>query len=672
MTITQRMGNEFSGPIIFNYVWWVLHEAQKRGIERLYFLARDGYTLHKIATLLCSRFHLGIECRYFYCSRAALRMPSYFFIGDEAYDLLFLWGYYVTLKSVLLRGGLTEQERSTVYRECDLEDVLEEHPLSYAEFREYTGRIRKSKTFRTAVMEKSTAAFENAIGYFRSEGLFEQEQIAVVDSGWTGSMQRSLRQLLEFAGYTGKLTGFYFGMYQKPKLRADGDYLTWYFNAKGKIGNKALFCNNLFECLLSAPHGMTLAYDRTEDGFAPVLLPPPSGEELAAILAQCEAIYTYAARQAEQIVFEDFNAPKLHRDTARRIRRYMARPTREEAAYYGQFLFCDDITEAYHFTLTESEQASLLQNYSIPRRILRKVIKRQPQKNENKKAELFWPFGTVAFLPEYSKWWYWCNVHMWELMKYMLQRLKSHEVRRPAPVDFKCLAAACDVVSFDIFDTLLYRTVNKPTDVFCLMEPVAEQRYGITDFCKKRIAAEQAARCMTSAEDITLAEIYTAMQIEEDHAAELMRYEIETEFSVLKRDREMAELLSFSIAQGKRVLIISDMYQDSAFLSGALAQAGISGYHALYVSSAEKATKTSGNLFRRVAEKERITDNGRWLHIGDNVRSDYDIPKTLGISAVLYDNGRLEEHSHVSSMRRIMGAIKAKARIFCQRWGKQR
>ena len=68
---------EFVGPILFDYVWWILYQAQQRGIQRLYFLARDGYLLREIAQQFCARFGLKIECRYLYCSRAALRMPSY-------------------------------------------------------------------------------------------------------------------------------------------------------------------------------------------------------------------------------------------------------------------------------------------------------------------------------------------------------------------------------------------------------------------------------------------------------------------------------------------------------------------------------------------------------------------------------------------------------------------
>ncbi len=418
MEIAQRLGNEFSGPLIFDYMWWTLREAHRRGISRLYFLARDGYTLRKVAEQLCNRFGLEIECRYLYCSRKALRTPSWFFIGDEAYEQLFLWGYHVTLKTLLSRGGLTGEERAAVYRECGLRPVDEERPLDRREFDGYAAQIKKSSTFRRSIDRRSRSAYGDTVGYLRQEGLFEQEVVAVVDSGWTGSMQRSLRQLLEFAGYRGKIVGFYFGLYEYPRSAADGEYATWYFNAGGRVRDKVPFCNNLFECLLAAPHGMTAGYRKTEQGYEPVLLPPPRGQELRWIEEQSDVVCRWCSEHGEQIAFDSFDAAARHRDAVCRIKRYMSRPTREEAAYYGSFQFCDDITEAYRMALASEEQRTLLREYSFLRRILRKLTKRSLG---GRKAELFWPYGTIAFLNGKKREWYRLNVITWELLKQIIR-----------------------------------------------------------------------------------------------------------------------------------------------------------------------------------------------------------------------------------------------------------
>lgn len=654
--IAQEMAQNFSGPVIFHYVWWVLREARKRGIKQLYFLARDGYTLHKIAGLFCRQFDLKIKCSYLYCSRMALRMPAYFFIGDEAFDLLFLRGYRVTLKSLLQRGGLTAEERRAVYEECGLSDFDEDQILSRGALEQCVSKIKEGRTFRSCVTKRSRAAYTNAIGYFKAEGLLELDQIAIVDSGWTGSMQRSLRQLLEFYGYTGTITGFYFGMYAKPKARVDGEYVTWYFNASSMAKEKARFCNNLFECLLSAPHGMTVGYREANGAYEPVLLPPPAGQELALISAQSDLICGYAVERLTQIAFDHMDIEAMRKDTALRVKRYMFTPTMEEASYYGKFLFCDDVTEAYYQTLADNGQINLLKNYSIVRRVAHRLAKHSVR--DAGTAELFWPCGTIAFLPSKKRWWNRVNVYAWEWLKHQYAALKVTGVENEVDIDvYKKKMERYDVVSFDIFDTLLYRVVNKPTDVFYLMEPWAEEHFGIQDFGIKRITAEKEARDLTKSEEITLDDIYRVLHAGRETADKLKEKECKTEIMVLRRDNKMAELLSYAIEMGKKVLIISDMYQSKEFLQMAFKKVGINNYDVLYVSSEEKKTKAAGSLFAEVAEREKI-DKKKWLHIGDNYHSDYAVPKKVGISAALYNNGRKPNESKISGIRILTEKVK--------------
>lgn len=632
-----RMANEFSGPILFDYVWWILTEAQKRGIKKLYFLARDGYTLQRIAQQFCQKFNLNISCEYLYCSRTALRMPSYFFIGDEAFDLLLMRGYHITLKSVLQRISLNEEERNAIYAECGIQAQDEERRLSKSEFEQYTSKIRASDIFRNFVVTKSKAAYQNAVGYFKAQGLFEQKLVAIVDSGWTGSIQRSLRQLLEFAGYQGELLGFYFGMFARPKTACDGTYLTWYFNWSGRTADKILFCNNLFECLLSAPHGMTTGYCTSQDGYQPILSHHADTESNAVIVAQSDAICQYAQQRLANILFADFDPQRLYRETRKRIIRYMTTPSEEEAAYYGTFYFCDDITEAYHSSLASAEQQAKISGYSIFGRVLRRLL---PSLQQEATEELFWPYGVLAFLPPWKRRWYKLNIYAWEFLKYTAHRSRGPVEKRKTLSDYQALVRSHSVISFDVFDTLLYRTVNYPTDVFRLVEPMALQSLGINHFYEKRIQAEKTARKQINGDEVTFSEIYTAMNLSPQDTQALMQYELDAERFVLRRDPLMAELLHYCIEHEKRVLLLSDMYQSSDFLEQTLQKAGIHGYFALYVSSQEKATKASGQLFLRVANKEKILDKTSWLHIGDNLHSDHIIPQTIGLHTEIYDNGR--------------------------------
>ena len=407
----------FSGPLIFHYVWWVLYEAQKRGLDTLYFLARDGYILCEMAKLFCKKFSFPIECRYLYCSRASLRMPTYHFIGDEADKLLLLGGYRVTPASLLKRAQLDKNERIEVYTDCCLTYPDEEKILNRFEQDQLRAALKESNVFHKFVNEKSKNTYLPTIRYLQQEGLFEQSKVVLVDSGWTGSMQRSLRQLLQSAGFSGELIGFYFGMYAVPKETSDGTYLTWQFDHTGPIGDKILFCNNLFECLLSAPHGMTLCYEKDNEKYVPVLLSCQKEKELLFIRQYIKNILEYSKMRLNQIDFFSFNAKQLKKDTHNRIARYMAHPTKEEVCYLGKFLFCDDVTEAYHFALANQNQVDSLRSYSIPARIFRRIVKRPLNTPQ---PELFWTYGTISFLPKWKQPWYRWNVYIWEWLRYVL------------------------------------------------------------------------------------------------------------------------------------------------------------------------------------------------------------------------------------------------------------
>lgn len=413
--ILLQCSYEIVGPVVFDFVRWVLDMARKKNITTLYFLARDGYILHQIATMIVKYEKIPISCKYLYCSRRSLRIPSYHLVGEEAYDLLSLGGYHITLDSLLDRGGITEDSKRKVLHELGVADEECTRYLLKREAREYAQCLRENQTYRAAVTDVSESAYPETIGYLRQEGLFEQKTVAVVDSGWTGSMQRSLRQLLESGGFTGKMVGFYFGMYAEPKDGRDGEYLTYCFDKSGPVKEKVLFCNNLFECILSAPHGMTMSYQWGNGYFEPCLGQKPHGRVADLIQTQIDGIIAYVTEQLPSCVEKmDWDAALAR--TRKLLCRLMSKPTQEEAMVYGRFQFDDDIADGNTTALAGKEQIQLLREYLIPVRILRKLRKRG-----SNTPELFWAYGTVVFLPRWKRWWYWWNVALWEWMKYTLK-----------------------------------------------------------------------------------------------------------------------------------------------------------------------------------------------------------------------------------------------------------
>ena len=404
------------GQVMYEYVLWVLTEARKRKFKRLYFLARDGYLLCEIAKKICYKYSIDIECRYLYCSRYSLRMPSYHLIGEEAFDLLLLNGYYITPKTLLMRAELDSLERSKIYSQLEIHD--ENAVLSDYEFGKLADKLKKNESYRNSVIEKSRAAYKPAINYFRQEKLFENDYISIVDSGWTGSMQRSLRILMESAGYKGKFCGFYFGMYAKPKESTDGEYLNFYFDQDNGIMRKIMFNNNLFECMLSAPHGMTLRYECSENISQPILAEYPENEMRRLVDHQIQGALKYAEERANTEKFA-YSYKKSLKLCYKVLKRAMVFPTADEVRMYGRFMFCDDVTEGYHLTLTDENMKQALNDNMLVPRVLRKLFH---IKKHTAVSKPLWIYGLTAEYPAPLRLWYRLNILAWDILKFILKR----------------------------------------------------------------------------------------------------------------------------------------------------------------------------------------------------------------------------------------------------------
>jgi len=185
----------------------------------------------------------------------------------------------------------------------------------------------------------------------------------------------------------------------------------------------------------------------------------------------------------------------------------------------------------------------------------------------------------------------------------------------------KCLKY--DVITFDVFDTLLKRDVMFPTDVFRLVERKFDRDHvgARSDFAQKRIKTEYVLRKSSLMPEVTLDEIYKEIAFPPEQAEVLKEMEIEMERSLLHVNFALKRVYDFCIEQNKKVYLISDMYLPLSFLNEILEKAGYKGYSKLYLSCEYRKTKISGELFRAFLKEENI-DRKNVLHIGDSIYAD--------------------------------------------------
>lgn len=407
--ISQSFIKEFATPILTSYVHWILTKAQQNGITKLYFLARDGYLLREIALLLCQEMQIDISCKYLFCSRAALRMPSYHLIGEEAFELLLQENNNMTPSVLLERIRLTPEEQTAILTALGITDDNKNNILTKNELEELRQKLKTSNIYRKLVIEKSKRAYKDTIDYLRQEDLFDTNTVAIVDSGWAGTLQRSLRQLMESAGYTGQLIGFYYGLYSTPGDPKDGIYYSYLFNPNSNLWTKVHFNSSFFECMLPAPHGMTMGYSNTGVQCIP---------EMVDSLVDLQFIMEYVSQVKTNVGHSCIMSKKKCRYL---INHYMVHPTKELASTFGNICFCDDITETKHTVLAKEEYISELESYLLISRIKKKL----GWATSSTVSTLYWPYGVVAFLPSWKQWWYRANIIIWSWIRILLKKNKK-------------------------------------------------------------------------------------------------------------------------------------------------------------------------------------------------------------------------------------------------------
>ncbi len=193
-----------------------------------------------------------------------------------------------------------------------------------------------------------------------------------------------------------------------------------------------------------------------------------------------------------------------------------------------------------------------------------------------------------------------------------------------------------DIISWDVFDTLLMRKTLMPEDVFEIIGEKAK-KYGIVLNGFKKIRMQAQLESGLSNPDIF--DIYEILKqiagISDDTKKLLLNLEIECEKQLLMPRKEVLSVFYECKRRGKKVYLVSDMYFPEAILRNLLEENGVRDFDALFVSCDEKRLKNEGLL--DVLQDIR-QEGQKILHIGDSVVNDGICAAMVGIDYCLLDS----------------------------------
>lgn len=261
------------GKLLFGYVHWIHDEAKKRGINKLYFFARDGYII-KLAYEACIS-DKSIETYYIEVSRRSLRCPILWMdSSNDAIIKKLTNAKLVSLESIFDGIGLEIGKYNNEIKKFGLtrESVFDRKHIEKDE--RLIGLITQIKQ---DIISNSKSEYELIMKYLGEKMM--SGHFGVVDIGYAGSMQCYLQQALTYRGIEHDISGFYLGVtdsykkntYSGVRLDLNG-YLFDYYHNKYSVDTRSSFVG-LFETLFLEQGGSVKRYTEKDGQVIPERYP---------------------------------------------------------------------------------------------------------------------------------------------------------------------------------------------------------------------------------------------------------------------------------------------------------------------------------------------------------------------------------------------------------------
>jgi len=257
-----------AGPLCVAFVQWLLARARTDGVARLFFLAREGQFLKQVFDRLTEGTSGAPASEYLVVSRRAVNVPAISTLADvhaiaEAYYgphpledyLLERFGLVLSpdeLKA-LFKRGLWSPGRPVMIRN---EDISHLEPLLEA--------------LLPRILQQGSRERPGLLAYLAQQRLVDDGSCAVVDIGYSGTIQRRLNTLLG-----GGVNGYYMAADVRTEalslafnVRAEGC-----FHHRSALGDAApifVLRSFLAEKLLSSDDAQVIRYLLGDNG---VLMP---------------------------------------------------------------------------------------------------------------------------------------------------------------------------------------------------------------------------------------------------------------------------------------------------------------------------------------------------------------------------------------------------------------
>ncbi|MGJ7440889.1 HAD family hydrolase [Aquipuribacter sp. MA13-6] len=278
-------------PLLVSFVTWILRRAQALGLRKVYFVARDGQVLLRIAERLAPRLGIDVELHYLYASRLVWnRVVSSPSRNPQVWhSLIGLSSDGVSNRDILERCGLAPEVVDRLVAESGVGPEVWASTQDRDVLDRTLEQIDRDGTLAAAAERNKQVVLQ----YLDSHGVMDGTPHAFVDVGWRGTQHDVLLELQQERG-TELARGLFFGL--DDSVSPWGDHREAYFfdsrdadtplaDPLVPVGGPAYLPSSLgpqgqflgisqfalVEIFCSGDHGTLTGYEVTPEGVRPVL-----------------------------------------------------------------------------------------------------------------------------------------------------------------------------------------------------------------------------------------------------------------------------------------------------------------------------------------------------------------------------------------------------------------
>lgn len=268
-----KYGTDVLGPSFSSFTMGIIEKNLEVKPDKIFFLARDGYIFFELAKTWLKKIpgtNFSNDLKYIYVSRKVVASATVAggLTLDQAQVALFnpkQKGLY----SILNAFGL---EDKSFYEHKAIEygfHTLDESIYDFNDPR--LVRFLEDKEVQKLIMESGKRSLEHFESYFTQIGFFESKNVAIVDIGWNGTIQKFLNDCFGNRDDFPKLYGWYFAFVPNMHGSVENAYG---FISEGK--GKAQFDSapqdfeEIFEQAAKSKEPTTVAFRKKDEKVIPV------------------------------------------------------------------------------------------------------------------------------------------------------------------------------------------------------------------------------------------------------------------------------------------------------------------------------------------------------------------------------------------------------------------